>query len=141
MPEFNIPNAYYRVSIKALILDETRTKFLITLEDNGKWELPGGGMDWGETPDTCLKREIREEMGLEVTEVAPFPSYYLVGKNMESNWTLNLIFEIKVRNLDFTSSDECTEIKFVAPNEVDTLNAFRSVKELAAQFDPKKHNH
>lgn len=58
-----IPNNFYRVSIKALILNKARTKFAAVLEDNGYWELPGGGLDWGESPETCLRREILEEMG------------------------------------------------------------------------------
>ena len=63
-----IPNTFYRVSIKGLILDETRTKFLTTLEEGGWWELPGGGLDWGENPIDGLRREIKEEMGLDVYE-------------------------------------------------------------------------
>ena len=56
----DIRSGFYRVSIKGLILDETRKKFAVVLEDNGWWELPGGGMDWGESPETCLTREIKE---------------------------------------------------------------------------------
>lgn len=133
-----IPNGFYRVSIKALILDETREKFAIILEDNGLWELPGGGMDFGETPEECLTRELREEMGLTVTDVQPMPSYYLIGKNMKGRWTLNLVFETKVRDLNFTPSDECRELRFIAPEEVASVNAFRTVTELAAQFAEKK---
>lgn len=51
-----MPNGYYRVSIKALILNEAREKFAVTLEDNGFWELPGGGLDHGESPAECLRR-------------------------------------------------------------------------------------
>lgn len=30
----------------------------------GMWDLPGGGREGGESPETCLLRELREEFGL-----------------------------------------------------------------------------
>ena len=139
MNEDDLANGFYRVSIKALILDETRTKFAVILEDNGWWELPGGGLDHGEKPDACLKRELKEEMGLEVVGVSSKPSYFLTGKNMKGRWTVNVIYEVKVKNLDYQLSDECRELKFVSPEEIYSIKAFRTVKELAEMFDSSKH--
>lgn len=134
-----IPNGFYRVSIKALILDDTRTKFLTIREDNGWWELPGGGLDFGETIEQCIKRELKEESGLTVTEINPSPAYYLIGKNMSDKMTLNLVFETKVKDLNFTPSDECQEIKFISPAEVETIKAWRTVTELAKLFNPSRY--
>ncbi len=38
-------------------------------EFKDKWELPGGGVNFGESPEEAIKREIREEVGLDITNL------------------------------------------------------------------------
>jgi 8-oxo-dGTP diphosphatase len=141
--EYNIPPCFYRVSIKALILDETRTKFLVVQEDNGKWEFPGGGLDWGATPQEDLSREIQEEMQLDVLWVAQNPSYFITFQTKRAGndiWVGNLFYETTVASLDFTPSDECVALQFVAPEEGKKLTPqFGNITQLAEQFDPARH--
>lgn len=140
MQPSDIPPCFYRISVKALILDETRTKFLIAKEQKGVWELPGGGLEWGASPQADLAREIEEEVGLQTTWVADDPSYFLTFQDdAGSVWRANVLYEATLSGLDFKPSDECVEIKFVTPAEIASLNALVNVQKLANLFKSEKH--
>ncbi len=136
-----IPSRFYRVSIKALILNETRDKFFLCREHDGRWELPGGGLDWGESTETCLRRELQEEMGLNATSIAERPSYFFTGQstNYPEVKIANVLYEVTLEHFNFTPSDECQEIRFVTPEEVVDMITFDGPKNLAKVFKPEHH--
>src|SRR3989338_719774 len=40
----------------------------------GKWEFPGGGIEWGESPEEALHREVAEEIACKVGIIGLIPS-------------------------------------------------------------------
>ncbi len=136
-----IPNCFYRVSVKALVLNETRDKFLLCKENDGRWELPGGGLDWDVNPHEDLPRELLEEMGLRAIRIADNPSYFITGKstNYPEIRIANVLYETELEHLNFIPSDECVEIKFVNKDEVAGMELFDGPRKLLEMFNPQNH--
>ena len=68
----HMPKKPFYLAVSALIQDcEGRILLLKRAADDpinpGKWDLPGGTLDPGETFDRALRREAREETGMLVT--------------------------------------------------------------------------
>lgn len=89
----------YRISVKALIKDD-KARILLIREADGKWELPGGGLEHGENPREGLKREISEETGFLVDEVAGRPhAFWTIYKEVGSptlKWFGFVAYEVKI---------------------------------------------
>ena len=69
------------VLVVAVALVDADGRVLIAQRPEGKalaglWEFPGGKVEPGERPEAALIRELREELGIEVSEscLAPFVS-------------------------------------------------------------------
>ena len=62
---------YIGVGVGACILNEAGEVLLaqrgpLAKNERGTWEIPGGGVEFGETLEVALKREILEEIGVEI---------------------------------------------------------------------------
>lgn len=126
----NPPNAWYRVSVKALIYNADG-EFLLCKESNGSWDLPGGWLDHWENSKEALVRELDEEMWLLVVSIADTPECFLTAHKPESKsrpWIANICYKVDLKNLDFKPSDECVEIGFFTKESATTLDLLPNVK-------------
>ena len=70
MRETKAPLPHKHVSV-AVIWNETGDRLLVDRRPaeglfGGMWEFPGGKIEAGETPQDCVKREVQEELAIEV---------------------------------------------------------------------------
>lgn len=110
------PNGFFRATTMAFIRN-AEGKILVVQEKNGKWNLPGGGIDHGETPLECLKRELSEELGINDDFKAQFvgiDSYFYEPKDA---WLLWIMYELKFEyGYTYAATNEVDSVKFLDPS-------------------------
>ncbi len=142
MEKYNIPPCFYRLSAKALIHSEEWKFLLIKSPQSNRWDLPGWGIDFWETPEICLRREIREEMDLEIIYFDPKPCYFYSAKWLDKEfYVANIVYRVTLENLEFTPTDECEEIKFCSVSDASQLDIYPKTQEFLKHYNPANHVH
>ena len=116
----------------AVIFDSARTSVLLTRRtDNGRWCLPGGAMDPGESAAECCAREVLEETGLVVSVgrllgVYSSPHRILEYADGNRRQGLSLSFEAEIIGGELGLSDETTAFGFFSPKQMESMDVMES---------------
>jgi len=83
-----------------------------------KWEFPGGKIEGDETPEECLKRELKEELGID-TEIGEL----VVTSRYEYDHIAIELLAYRVTHIsgEITALDH-EELAWVAPGELDAYD-------------------
>ena len=103
----------HSVSVAGILVDERDRALVIRRRDNRQWEPPGGVLEVGETISDGLRRELREETGLDVA-AGDLTGVY---KNMDRG-IVALVFRCAAVSGELTLNAEVSEFRWMTPAEV-----------------------
>ncbi|WP_126580171.1 NUDIX domain-containing protein [Tengunoibacter tsumagoiensis] len=104
--------AHFRIGVSALIFEEDQI-LLALRRDIDWWNLPGGGMEIGETVEEAVCREVLEETGL-IVMVDSLVGVYSKPQKQE----VVLSFRCHVIGGDLHATEESSECRYFVPTEL-----------------------
>jgi 8-oxo-dGTP pyrophosphatase MutT (NUDIX family) len=112
------PVKSFPVSVKGVLFEAGRVVLLEN--ERAMWELPGGRLQPGEDPATCLIREIAEELAVDVAVEAILDSW--VYEVLPQREVLIVTYGVtRTDRRDMRVSDEHRRFGFYPPGELDGL--------------------
>jgi 8-oxo-dGTP diphosphatase len=108
----------HSVSVSGVITDDHGQALLVQRRDNHHWEPPGGVLELDESIEDGLRREVREETGLDI-EPGTLSGVY---KNM-SRGIIALVFRCKATGGQLTTNDEVTAFRWADEDTIRQLTS------------------
>jgi 8-oxo-dGTP diphosphatase len=114
----------FTVSVAAVIINEKGEVLLLdhVLRPASSWGIPGGFIESGEQPIDAVKRELREEVGIELTDVQIFRAR-TIYRHVE------ILFRARSAGKPEVKSREINAARWFNPNEL-PKNMSRSHREI-----------
>ena len=124
------------INIACCGIIENNKRILITKRKvspfKDKYVLPGGKLDEGENLIQCLRREIFEEVGLNIIEEKFFDYYEVI---LPDRYYLVMYFICKPENFKIEiSKEEISDIKWINKQELSIVDLAQGTKKILEKY-------
>ena len=96
-----------------IIYDKEKGILLEKRTDNGMWCVPGGALELGETLEEALRREVKEETSLEISNPKLFDvkaGVHMVYPNKDEVYYTDVVYEINEYEGELKPDSESKEL-------------------------------
>ncbi len=128
-----------KTSVKGIFLNDG--KILFAKDHKGRWELPGGRIDFNETIEIALKRECKEELNFNnvwIGNIVDAWTFSSTVNKVDYHFIL-LIYECITNETKIKSSAEHTEYDWVSLDKINELNMREGYKESIKKYRKLKN--
>ncbi len=120
-------------SASVIVRNSRGDLLLLQRPDSGRWTIPTGSLKRNETLTQCAVRECREETGLdvEITGLAGVfsdPGHVIAYADGEVRQPVNVCFTARQIGGHLTTTDEASEIAWVASASLDEYDIHPSIR-------------
>ncbi len=90
--------------------------------EKGKWEIPGGSVEFNETIEDALKREVREEIGVEIRIIELLGVCNHIILDEKQHWIApTFICKITKGKPKILEPDKCEKLEWFSINKAEKL--------------------
>lgn len=90
--------------------------------EKGRYDVPGGFLEAGEHPVDGLRREAREELGVEVEDVEGPIQMAVHRYGQDGDYVLALGFTARISEGEPAPTDDAADLAWVSPEELEALD-------------------
>ena len=144
----------------ALIINKDGKILLLNHRKLNVWLYPGGHVEWNETPDETVVREVKEETGLNVRIIGDKDNilsdikadvsvlhhpYFILSEKINGNnehYHIDLIYLCKIKNEEdseiYYNPKESSDVRFFSFEDLNDINLFPNFRKLLEKILKQK---